>query len=318
MTDPVQGRSLAGPGPELFPRLPVRSEEERGEAGAVIHRAKIGAEMAGMRLDDGMRLLFPSYSKGRIRKVIDWGGCRVGDAVVRVASRSLRVGDEIVFAVTDPDPLVGYELSRADILFEDSTYLVLSKPAGVYCQRTPYQLKGTVEYAVERYFRSVGIQEPARVVHRLDRETSGVMVFPKDRPGAAWFSEELRKGNVEKVYRAVVAGDPSEDRWTTNAPIAPSGKSRFQVADDGRAALTEFRVLARGGECSLVEARPKTGRTHQIRLHLAHAGHPVVGDDRYGGPPGSRMMLHCLSMSFRGPDGRWISVESPGDAAFRS
>lgn len=282
----------------------------------MILRAVAGRPVAGMRLDDGVKALFPELSKGRIRKVIDWGGCRVGQAVVRVASRPLREGDEILFAVGGTDPDVSYFLSPRDILLDDPEYLLVSKPAGVYTQRTPYQLKGTVEFAVDRHFRAAGIPEPARVVHRLDRDTSGAMVFPKSRAAAAWLSGALREGRVEKAYRALVAGIPAADFWETDAPIAPAGKSRFAVEAGGRESRTEFRVLSRGNGAALVEALPRTGRTHQIRLHLAHAGHPVFGDTRYGGPPCARMMLHCRAMSFRAADGRLVAAEAPEDNAF--
>jgi RluA family pseudouridine synthase len=269
-----------------------------------------------MRLDDGVKALFPDISKGRIRKVIDLGGCRVGQAVVRVASRPLREGDEILFAEAGTEPDGSYTLSPGDILLDDPAYLLIAKPAGVYAQRTPYQLKGTAEFAVERHFRAAGVREPARVVHRLDRGTSGVMVFPKGRAAAGWFSGALKDGRVEKVYWALVAGSPAADSWETDAPIAPAGKSRFAVGPGGREARTAFRVLSRGSAATLVEARPRTGRTHQIRLHLAHEGHAVLGDDRYGGPPCPRMMLHCRAMSFRAADGRLVAAVAPTDATF--
>ena len=109
--------------------------------------------------------------------------------------------------------------------------------------------------------------------------------------------------------------------WTVEAPIAALGKSEFAVRDGGRAAATALRRLglgrdAAGAELSLVEAVPLTGRTHQIRLHLAHVGHPVLGDDRYGGPPAIRMMLHCRSMSFLAADGRRVEALAPPDARF--
>jgi RluA family pseudouridine synthase len=282
----------------------------------VILRAVADRSVAGMRLDDGVKTLFPGFSKGRIRKVIDWGGCRVGQAVVRVASRPLREGDAVVFAVAAEDPDVRFTLSPGGILLDDPEYLLVSKPVGVYSQRTPYQLKGTAEFAVERHFRSAGLREPARVVHRLDRDTSGVMVFPKSRAAAAWFSDALREGRVEKVYRAVVTGSPKADFWETAAPIAPAGKSRFAVDPGGRDAVTAFRVLSRGRDAALVEALPRTGRTHQIRLHLAHEGHPVFGDVRYGGPSCHRMMLHCRAMVFRASDGRRVAAEAPADGTF--
>ncbi|HEY5997412.1 MAG TPA: RluA family pseudouridine synthase [Candidatus Deferrimicrobiaceae bacterium] len=287
----------------------------------MIHHGIVTAALAGRRLDDVLRELFPQLSKGRIRKVIDWGGCRVNGAVVRVASRGLHPGDAVVVGVTDEEAFREYALAPDALRLDDPEYLAIDKPAGVYCQRTPYQLKGTVELAVGAWLKSSGSTEPARIVHRLDRGTSGVMVFPKTREAAAHLSKALEAGSVEKVYWALAAGCPAKAAWTVEAPIAELGKSLFAVRDDGRAASSSFKRLgcgrdAAGAEIALVEARPHTGRTHQIRLHLLHAGHPVLGDDRYGGPPSTRMMLHCRSMAFIAADGRRVEATAPPDARF--
>ena len=272
--------------------------------------------VAGRRLDDGLAALFPQLSKTRIRRAIDWGGCRVFDSVVRVASRPLKEGDLLTLAVTESGRFAELTLGEADILFEDEDYVAIDKPAGVYCQRTPYQLKGTVEFAVGLYLKSRGVAEPVRVIHRLDRGTSGVMFFPKTRRAAAHVSGLLKEGKVEKIYRALVGGAPERDEWTVDAPIGNVGKSRFAVARSGKAARTAFRVLAAGRGAALVEARPLTGRTHQVRVHLAHGGLPIVGDDVYGGAPAPRMMLHCRSMAFAAADGRPVAATAPPDAAF--
>ncbi len=283
----------------------------------MIVRAVAGPDVAGMRLDDGAHALFPGFSKGRIRKAIEWGGCRIAGAVVRVASRPLAPGDAITMGMTDGGgPFRDYVIDAADLVWDDAEYLALNKPPGVYCQRTPYQLKGTVEFAVERYLRSAGSREPARVVHRLDRGTSGVMFFPKTRRAAAHLSERLRAGEVEKVYRAIVPAAAGPDAWTIDAPIAGLGKSRFGVGPGGREARTDFHVLAEGDGAALLEARPLSGRSHQIRVHLAHAGRPVVGDDRYGGHPAPRLMLHCRRMAFDGADGGRVEAIAPADGAF--
>jgi RluA family pseudouridine synthase len=287
----------------------------------VILHGTVPAALAGGRLDDVARELFPRLSKGRIRKAIDWGGCRVNGDVVRVASRGVRAGDLLVVGVTDAEPFREYSIRPGDVLLDDPEYLAVAKPAGVYCQRTPYQLKGTVEFAVSAFFKASGIGEPARIVHRLDRRTSGTMVFPKTREAAAHVSKALEAGSVGKVYWALAAGCPERASWTVEAPIAALGKSEFAVRADGREAVTSFRRLAcgrdaAGTEVALVEAVPRTGRTHQIRLHLAHAGHPVLGDDRYGGPPAPRMMLHCRSMAFDAAGGRRVEAVAPPDSRF--
>ena len=282
----------------------------------MILKALVGAEQSGMRLDDGAKALFPSLSKGDIRRIIDWGGCTVGGVMVRVASRTLRQGDEVCLGVLEPERRIELCYTSADMLYEDREYLAVNKKPGFNSQRTPYQLKGTVEYAVGIYLKSLGINETARVIHRLDAGTSGVMFFPKSKPAATHISALLKGSKVEKIYWAVVAGNPAEEAWTVNAPIDRLSKFRYGVASTGREAATSFRVVARGNGAALVEARPLTGRTHQIRVHLAHLGFPVVGDQAYGGPPASRMMLHCRSMAFRARDDREVTATAPVDEDF--
>lgn len=282
----------------------------------MILTAVVGAEQAGLRLDDAAKELFPELSKTRIRKIIDWGGCAVSRVMVRVASRQMREGDEIALGMLEPERCVEYLLREEDIIFEDKEYLAINKPVGVNSQRTSYQLKGTVEYAVEEYFRRCGIKEPARVIHRLDRGTSGVMFFPKGARPATHISYLLKTGGVEKVYRALVSGAPDEDAWSVDAPIAKLSKFRYGTAIPGKPATTTFRVLVRGAEATLVEARPLTGRTHQIRVHLLHSGFPIIGDTTYDGDPAPRMMLHCGSMAFHTRDGRPVQAQAPVDSVF--
>jgi len=282
----------------------------------VILRATVDREAAGMRLDDGARLLFPELSKTRLRRIIDWGGCTVGGSMVRVASRFLREGDEVVLGVMEPERCVEREFRTDEILHDDREYLAVCKEAGLNSQRTPYQLKGTLEYMVGQYLKKTGSSEPVRVIHRLDRGTSGVMVFPKGQRPAAHISTLLKEGKVSKVYWALVRGAPPAGEWEVDAPIAKIGSARYGVATPGREAQSGFRLLAAGDGAALVEAVPRTGRTHQLRVHLAHSGLPVIGDSTYGGGPAPRMMLHCRAMTFRAADGREIQAIAPVDATF--
>jgi 23S rRNA pseudouridine1911/1915/1917 synthase len=282
----------------------------------MILKGVAGPKESGMRLDDGAKALFPALSKGDIRRIIDWGGCRVAGIMVRVASRTLRQGDEVCLGVLEPERRIELCYTSADMLYEDREYLAVNKKGGFNSQRTPYQLKGTVEYAVDSYLKSQGLTEPARVVHRLDSGTSGVMLFPKSKHAATHISALLKDGMVEKRYWALVAGSPDEDEWPVDACMVRSGKFRFGVAPAGMEAHTLFRVLVRAPGAALVEARPLTGRTHQIRVHLSHCSLPVIGDHAYGGSAALRMMLHCRSMSFRAADGREVSATAPVDADF--
>jgi len=277
---------------------------------------RVGAEQAGMRLDDGAKLLFPQFSKGEIRRIIDWGGCNVSQALVRVASRTLKEGDEIALGVMEQERCVDLVYSKQELLYEDKDFLAVYKAAGFNSQRTPYQLKGTVEYAVDCYLKAIGLKDPARVVHRLDRGTSGVMFFPKHKQAATLISQLLKDGKVQKTYWALVSGSPDQAEWRVDAPIDKVNKFKFGVSQTGRSARTLFRVLGEGGGVTAIEAKPLTGRTHQIRVHLSHSGFPIIGDESYGGAPAARMMLHCRSMRFTGFKGKVVEAVAPPDAEF--
>lgn len=283
----------------------------------MIVKKTVTAEQAGMRLDDGAALLFGTLSKTRLRGIIDLGGCTVNGTMVRVASRALREGDEIVLGVMEPGRFRELVYTAETVLYEDRDVVGVCKPAGFNSQRTPYQLKGTVEYAVGVYLKLAASGEPVRIVHRLDRGTSGVMLFPKHRAAAALLSQQLKEGRVEKRYLALVSGTPAEQEWLVDQPIAKIGSARYGVARPGKEAQTGFRVVASGDGAALVEARPFTGRTHQIRVHLAHCGLPIVGDSTYGGEAAPRMMLHCRSMAFEDRDGRVITVTAGLDEEYQ-
>lgn len=282
----------------------------------MILKGVVAKEQAGLRLDDGAKALFPELSKTRIRQIVDWGGCAINQSMVRVASRILKEGDELIIGVMEAERFLEVAYRKDELLLEDADYLALNKAAGINSQRSPYQLKGTVEYAVGTYLKSLGISEPVMIVHRLDRGTSGVMYFPKNRRAAAHISKLLHDGEVDKRYWALVSGKPEDVSWSVDAPIAKVGKSRYGVASPGKEASTEFRGLATGLDATLLEARPLTGRTHQIRVHLEHTGLPIIGDQTYGGAKGARMMLHCRSMAFTAASGRRLEAIAPLDHAF--
>ncbi len=283
----------------------------------MILQAVVGSAQTGLRLDDGLKALFPQLSKTEIRRLLDWGSCTINMGLVRVASRQLKVGDSIAIGLIEKERCLDLIYTAGDMLYEDRDCLAVNKGVGINSQRTPYQLKGTVEYAVGCYLRSQGLLEEARVVHRLDRGTSGVIFFPKHKSAAAQIAGEFKAGRVEKVYWAVVAGNPTEDSWEVDAPIGKLNKFRYGVMRPGKESVTGFRVIARGADATLIEARPVTGRTHQIRVHLSHSGLPIIGDTSYGGPPQTRIMLHCRRMAFRGPSGQPVSATAPIDEAFR-
>jgi len=284
----------------------------------MIHKKTVDENQGGRRLDDAVALLFDGISKSEARRIIDRGGCSVNSAMVRVASRTVKPGDVVEVGVMEPGRFRELCLPAEALLYGDSDLIAVNKPAGVNTQRTPYQLKGTLEFWVAEYFRHHGIDEPARVIHRLDRGTSGVMVFPKHKRAAAWLSARFHDGLADKRYLALVSGQPQQEAWRMDGPIGKLGTSRYGIVAGGRSALTEFRVLAAAAGGALVEAHPLTGRTHQIRVHLEASGLPIVGDATYGGAEAERMMLHCAHLSFKNEKGTEISLEAPLDRAFEA
>lgn len=282
----------------------------------MILRKTVTAGQTACRLDEAVSTLFESISKSEARRIIDRGGCAVNSSMVRVASRSVKAGDIIEIGVMEQGRFRELTLPPEALLYEDSDLIAVNKPAGINTQRTPYQLKGTLEYWVSEYFRQQGSNEPCRVIHRLDRGTSGVMLFPKHKRAAAWLSARFHDNLVEKCYWALVSGLPEQSGWTVDNAIGKVGSARYGVMAGGRSAITAFRLLASSGGYSLVEARPLTGRTHQIRVHLESSGLAIVGDTTYGGQSEVRMMLHCASLVFKDERAREIRLDAPLDDAF--
>lgn len=278
----------------------------------MIMNLQIPVALSGCRLDDALAGQ-AAISKGEARRIIDRGGCAVNQSMVRVASRAVKAGDLLTVGVMQPGEFRELVLGPEAIVYQDRDILAVSKPSGIASQRTPYQLKGTLEYWVGEEFARQGVSEPVRVVHRLDRGTSGLMLFPKHRQAAAYLSELFKLARIQKRYLALVTGVPQAEQWSADGPIGKVAPSRYGVMDGGRQARTLFRSLGTHGDRTLVEAQPLTGRTHQIRVHLAAAGLPIVGDQSYGGATASRLMLHCVGLSFDRMDGHPLTLAAvPG------
>jgi len=271
----------------------------------------------GQRLDDAIAGGFDALSKSEARRIIDRGGCAVNGSMVRVASRKMKSGDMIEIGVMEPGRFQELELSPQALIYEDGDMIAVNKPAGVNTQRTPYQLRGTLEYWVSEYFRRQAINEPARVIHRLDRGTSGLMLFPKNKGAAAWLSSLFHDGKVQKRYLALCNGVTDKREWFEDGAIGKVGSARYGIVAGGRSALTRFRVLEMKDRYALIEAYPQTGRTHQIRVHLTVSSLPIVGDATYGGEKSERMLLHCECLVLPGRDQKEICLHAPLDDLYQ-
>lgn len=271
--------------------------------------------LGGSRLDEALAML-AGISKGEARRIIDRGGCALDERMVRVASRAVQPANRLTVGIMQPGEFKELVLPAEAVVYQDRDLLAVNKPSGVASQRTPYQLKGTLEYWVAEEFARQGIKEPVRVVHRLDRGTSGLMLFPKHRQAAAWLSGLFSSGMIEKRYLALVAGNPPVQAWRSDGAIGKVAAGRWGVMAGGRSAMTDFRVLSSDDGLALLEACPRTGRTHQIRVHLSDAGLPIVGDLTYGGQDAARLLLHCWGLEFAGRSGGRLVLRAAPDEAF--
>lgn len=246
--------------------------------------------------------------------LIDFGSVYVQGRVERDPSRVLGGNVEITASFPPYGTRKFYELDPGRILFRDRFLLAYDKEAGIPSQQTPYDAYNNIYAALVRHLGTETKGLPyAALHHRLDRETSGVMLFALDKEVNRKLGQAFQEKRAIKEYLAWVEGSPAEDAWTSDREIGKSG-GRYTAVEKGcgKKAQTLFRVLYRKPEKALVLAHPLTGRTHQIRIHLAARGCPVAGDRMYGAKAGSRLFLHAMRLSIRHPAlGTGLIVEAP-------
>jgi 23S rRNA pseudouridine1911/1915/1917 synthase len=261
-------------------------------------------EGASGRLDTWIAVeLGAEISRNRAKALIEGGAVTINDVVITEPKKKVHPGDEIVIALPDPeDPEPQGEDIPLDVLYEDDDLIVISKPAGLVVHPGAGNWTGTLVNALihhcgESLSGIGGVKRPG-IVHRLDKDTSGVMVVAKNdnahRHLSAQFADHGRTGPLERAYLALVWGRPRMLKGTINAPLGRAGDRtkravKRENSEDAREAITHYEVVERfleapdaTSQASLVECRLETGRTHQIRVHMAHLGHPLIGDPEYG------------------------------------
>lgn len=279
----------------------------------------------GKRLDQLVHERLPRYSRSRIQEWIRGGQVRVNGAAQR-PSYVIRRDDAIEVEPSEPPPLhATAEDLPLTILYDDDDMVAIDKPAGMVVHAGAGVHAGTVVNALLHRFGKLssggGPLRPG-IVHRLDRFTSGVLLAAKNDFAHQALAKQFSSREVEKVYIALVHGTVKPESGRIERPIARDPVRRIRMTarlPHGRAARTEYRVLRRFAHFTLLEVRIGTGRTHQIRVHLSNAGHPVVGDTLYGAPakvegrpPLGRYFLHAQRIRFRRPStGEPITVEAP-------
>lgn len=221
-------------------------------------------------------------------------------------NEQLRAGDEIAVMVTeDAEETVAPEAMPLSIRFEDDDLMVIAKPAGLVVHPTGNHAGGTLANGVIAYWQQRGEHRKFRAVNRLDKDTSGLLIVAKNQWAHEQFSRMQQERTLHRIYQAIAEGEVEPDEGTIDAPIGLAEDSFItrQIRPDGQKAVTHFRVLARGNGLSHLELKLDTGRTHQIRVHMSSLGHPLAGDDLYGGGRQliGRQALHAFRLAFVHP-----------------
>ena len=290
------------------------------EQSSTHHAVTAAAEDAGARLDAFLAARLAPLSRTRLKALIRAGHVTAGGATIR--DPAYRVKPHQSFAIIVPDtepPALRPQAMALDIRYEDEALIVIDKPAGLVVHPAPGNPDRTLVNALVAHCGASlsgigGVRRPG-IVHRLDKDTSGLMVAAKTDAAHRHLSAQFAARSIERAYWAVVWGVPVPRAGTIAANLGRSRANRKKMAvvpSGGRPALTRYRVVRRlGARASLVECRLATGRTHQIRVHLAHRGHPVIGDPLYGRARGGRrtatfprQALHAHLIGFEHPTSR--------------
>lgn len=307
------------------------SDDSRGPA--EVRFLSVTADQDGQRIDNFLLARLKGVPKSRIYRMLRTGEVRVDGGRAK-AERRLKAGETVRIppvreAAQSPVPVLPDRLQediRQRVLLERPGFLVIDKPAGLAVHGGSGLSFGLIEV-----LRQLWPGEPLELAHRLDRDTSGCILVARSRPALLALHRMLREQSMEKRYWALAKGRWPSHLRTVNAPLEKnhlqSGERMVRVSQEGKESATEFRVLQRFASATLVEAMPLTGRTHQIRVHAQHAGHPLAGDPKYGDDAFNqamkaqglkRLFLHARSLAFADPaTGESLFVEAPLDGALQ-
>ncbi|WP_174273464.1 RluA family pseudouridine synthase [Sphingomonas bacterium] len=291
------------------------------DAGVSIRQAVVPDEAAGWRLDRALAAALPTLSRERLKALISSGKVTRAANAVRDPAIKVRPGD--AFEVSVPAPMPAGNIAQEiplNVVFEDEHLIVIDKPAGLVVHPACGNLDGTLVNALLHHCRGSlsgigGVERPG-IVHRIDKDTSGLMIAAKTDRAHGGLAEQFAKHTIDRRYRAIVSGRPRLDNGRIEGAIGRSPSNRKKMAmvaaGQGKHAVTHYSVLEPLDHAALVECRLETGRTHQVRVHMASLGHPLLGDQFYGRPSREhiallarldfrRQALHAARLGFRHP-----------------
>lgn len=298
--------------------------------------AQAGPEVEGMRLDQAAAILFPDFSRGRLQKWLRSGELTVNGRSCKASYRVGRGETLLLDAQPEPQEEVKPQDIPLDILHADEDLLVVNKPAGLVVHPAAGNPDGTLQNALLYFDPGLALIPRAGLVHRLDKDTSGVMTVARSLRAHQSLVEQLQERSMSRTYKTIVKGRTSS-RDTIDAPVGrhPVDRKRMAVVPSGKPAVTHFRLLRRFDGLSYLEVSLESGRTHQIRVHMQYIGHPLIGDPVYGksikGIKGMsrsindairsfpRQALHAHRLSFCHPaDSKPVNYEAPLPADLRA
>jgi len=311
--------------------------------------AQAGSDHAGWRLDRFLAAALPDFSRSRLQQLLEAGAVSLGARTIKDANHRVKPGDEFTIAVPPTAPAIpqGQDIPL-EVVYEDKDLIVINKPAGLVVHPAAGNPDGTLVNALIAHCGSdalaIGGEARPGIVHRLDKDTSGLLVAAKTERAMASLAKQFANHTIERAYNAVVWGAPRDMTGMIESQIGRSPFDRKRMAvlrGGGKLARTRYKVMEKFGPAdrpfaSLIECRLETGRTHQIRVHLTHLGHPLIGDPQYGrnrtAPRGKsdaelhafsaaagfpRQALHAFVLGFQHPSlHKTLRFEAPWPADF--
>ena len=286
----------------------LAAHQPAADAASEVRSTVVGSTQHGERLDKVLVMLAPEFSRSHLQQLLQRGHVQVDGAAGGAASRRLRGGQKLQLELVPTDESRAFrpQAMALQILFEDEHLLVIDKPAGLVVHPAPGNWSGTLLNGLLAHHAAATQLPRAGIVHRLDKDTSGVMMVGKNLPAVTALVRDIAARVVSRRYLALVHGVPSGAEFSIEAPIGrdPAVRVRMAVVASGKPARTDVQVLCSRDGVAALRCTLHTGRTHQIRVHLASRGHPLLADATYGGKPLlglQRQALHAAELSLAHP-----------------